>query len=99
MNYYDFKGKMIELCYKNNQKIPTVNELIYFFEQYDHTYNLVNSEKKAKAMKHFSLFGHEKRLKYRMQLAQSGIELTPCQVNYYINMICIIIKDKYNIDT
>ena len=34
-----------------------------------------------------------------MQLAEEGIELTPDQVDFYIFMLMIILKDKYDIDT
>tara|TARA_B100001939_G_C16858230_1_gene580601 strand:- start:465 stop:764 length:300 start_codon:yes stop_codon:yes gene_type:complete len=99
MNYYDFKGKMLELCDQNNQIHPSVLELEYFYKKYDTTYKLINNEDVAHSMKYFSKFSNKRRLLYREQLAESGIELTPCQVNYYINMITIILKDKYNIDT
>jgi hypothetical protein len=99
MNYYDFKGKMLELCDQNEQIHPSVLELKYFYKKYDTTYKLINDEIMARSMRHFSKFDTKRRLLYREQLAESGIELTPCQVNYYINMITIILKDKYNIDT
>ena len=52
----------------------------------------------ARSMLRFSTFGKERRLRYRRELAETGIELTPTQVDYYINMITIILKEKYNID-
>ena len=98
MNYNDFKAKMLELCDKNAQNHPSINDLLYFFNKYDTTYKLINSKTMARSMLHFSSFGKERRLKYRRELAETGIELTPTQVDYYINMITIILREKYNID-
>jgi hypothetical protein len=53
----------------------------------------------AQSMSYFASFGVKRRLLYREELAETGVELTPCQVDYYINMITIILKEKYNIDT
>ena len=39
INYNDFKVKMYELCDKNEQNHPSLNELVYFFEKYSATYN------------------------------------------------------------
>lgn len=98
INYKDFKSKMLELCDKNDQNHPSLNELIYFFEKYDTTYKLINSKYMARSMINFSSFDKERRLRYRMELAETGIELTPIQVDYYINMITIILREKYGID-
>jgi hypothetical protein len=99
MNYTDFKAQMLELCDKNAQNHPSLNELIYFFEKYDVTYKLINSKNMAYTMRNFASFDTGRRLRYRRELAETGVELTPCQVNYYINMITIILRDKYDIDT
>jgi hypothetical protein len=53
----------------------------------------------AQSMSYFASFSTKRRLLYRKELAETGIELTPCQVDYYINMITIILKEKYDIDT
>ena len=98
INYNDFKVKMYELCDKNEQNHPSLNELIYFFEKYSTTYKLINSKYMAKTMRNFASFDASRRLRYRRELAETGVELTPSQVDYYINMITIILKDKYNID-
>ena len=98
INYSDFKAKMLELCDKNEQNHPSLNELIYFFEKYDTTYKLINSKYMARSMRSFASFDKARRLRYRRELAESGIELTPIQVDYYINMITIILLDKYDID-
>ncbi len=98
MNYTDFKVKMLELCDKNAQNHPSINDLLYFFNKYDTTYKLINSKTMASAMSNFASFSNERRLRYRRELAESGIELTPIQVDYYINMITIILREKYNID-
>ena len=47
----------------------------------------------------FSKFSRKKKLGYREILAEDGIELTPDQVDYYIYLLLIILKDKYDIDT
>jgi len=99
MNYYKFKGKMLDLCDKNAQNQPSTPELKYFHHKYDVTYKLIDSSKMALSMVRFSTFDARRRLIYREELAGIGIELTPRQVDYYINMICIILKEKYNIDT
>ena len=98
INYTDFKSKMLELCDKNAQNHPSLDELLYFFNKYDTTYKLINSKYMARSMLHFSSFDKKRRLRYRRELAETGIELTPTQVDYYINMITIILKEKYNID-
>ena len=53
----------------------------------------------AQSMSYFASFSTKRRLLYREELAETGVELTPRQVDYYINMITIILRDKYNIDT
>lgn len=98
MNYSDFKVKMFELCDKNAQNHPLINDLLYFFNKYDVTYKLINSRTMASSMRNFASFSTERRLRYRRELAESGIELTPLQVDYYINMITIILREKYDID-
>ena len=98
MNYSDFKAKMLELCDKNDQNHPSLNDLLYFFNKYDTTYKLINSKYMARSMLHFSSFDKKRRLRYRRELAETGIELTPTQVDYYINMITIILREKYGID-
>lgn len=98
INYTDFKVKMLELCDKNTQTHPSLNELIYFFEKYPTTYKLINSKNMAYTMRNFASFDTGRRLRYRRELAETGIELTPSQVDYYINMITIILREKYNID-
>ena len=98
INYKDFKAKMLELCDKNDQNHPSLNELIYFFNKYDATYKLINSKYMARSMLRFSTFDKKRRLRYRRELAETRIELTPTQVDYYKNMITIILKEKYNID-
>ena len=97
MKYNHFKDKMRDLCDQNNQKQPSIDDIIYFFEKYHTTYNLIDNEIMAQSMKNFSKFNNKRRLLYREQLAESGIELTPSQVDLYINMITIILKDKYDI--
>ncbi len=97
MNYNHFKDKMRDLCDQNNQKQPSIDDIIYFFEKYHTTYKLIDNEIMAQSMKNFSKFSNKRRLLYREQLAESGIELTPSQVDLYINMITIILKDKYDI--
>ena len=98
MNYKDFKAKMLELCDKNAQNHPSLDELLYFFNKYDTTYKLIDSKYMARSMLHFSSFDKKRRLRYRRELAETGIELTPTQVDYYINMITIILREKYGID-
>ena len=98
INYKDFKAKMLELCDKNAQNHPSLDELLYFFNKYDTTYKLIDSKYMARSMLKFSSFDKKRRLRYRRELAESGIELTPIQVDYYINMITIILLDKYGID-
>lgn len=98
INYNDFKTKMLELCDKNDQNHPSLNDLIYFFNKYDTTYKLIDSKYMARSMLNFSSFDKKRRLRYRRELAETGIELTPIQVDYYINMITIILREKYNID-
>ena len=56
MNYTDFKAQMLELCDKNAQNHPSLNELIYFFEKYDVTYKLINSKNMAYTMRNFASF-------------------------------------------
>ena len=97
MKYNHFKDKMRDLCDQNNQKQPSIDDIIYFFEKYHTTYKLIDNEGMAQSMKNFSKFNNKRRLLYREQLAESGIELTPSQVDLYINMITIILKDKYDI--
>ena len=53
----------------------------------------------ANQMVAFANFSRERKLLYRQILAEDGIELTPDQVDYYIYMLIIILKDKYDIDT
>jgi len=98
MDYYNFRDKMYDLCTKNEQKYPSTNELKYFYNKYDITYNLINGEEDARKMLRFTSFGRKQKLTYRRSLHELGIELTPLQVDYYINMICIIVKEKYGIE-
>ena len=98
MKYNHFKDKMRDLCDKNKQNQPSIEDIMYFFEKYHTTYKLIDNEIMAQSMKNFSKFDNKRRLLYREQLAESGIELTPSQVDYYINTITIILKEKYGID-
>jgi len=98
MDYYNFKDILCDYCDKNAQSYPTEDDIKYFYNKYHITYKLIRNEKEAVSMKRFARFSTKQRLLYRQQLAELGIELTPTQVNYYIYMICIIIKDKYGID-
>ena len=97
MKYNHFKDKMRDLCDKNKQNQPSIDDIMYLWDKYDTTYKLINNENMARSMRYFSKFGPKRRLLYREQLAESGIELTPSQVDYYINMITIILEDKYDI--
>ena len=99
INYADFKSKMLRLCDKNVQVHPCLDELIYFYNKYETTYRLINSRTMAQSMSYFASFSTKRRLLYREELAETGVELTPHQVDYYINMITIILKEKYDIDT
>jgi hypothetical protein len=98
MDFYTFKDKIYEFCDKNAQEYPTNDDIKYFYTKYHITYELIKTKKEAQGMKRFVRFSSKQRLLYREQLAELGIELTPTQVNYYIYMICIIIKEKYNIE-
>lgn len=97
MKYNHFKDKMRDLCDKNNQNQPSIDDIMYLWDKYDTTYKLINNENMARSMRYFSKFSPKRRLLYREQLAESGIELTPSQVDYYINMITIILIEKYDI--
>lgn len=97
MKYNHFKDKMHDLCDKNKQNQPSVDDIMYFWDKYNTTYKLINNENMARSMRNFSKFSPKRRLLYREQLAESGIELTPAQVDYYINMITIILIEKYDI--
>jgi hypothetical protein len=98
MDFYTFKQHIYDFCDKNAQEYPTNNDIKYFYNKYNLTYELIKNKKEAQGMKRFARFSSKQRLLYREQLAELGIELTPVQVNYYIYMICIIIKEKYGID-
>ena len=98
MDFYTFKDKICDYCDKNAQEYPTDNDIKYFYTKYHITYELIKTKKEAQGMKRFVRFSSKQRLLYREQLAEMGIELTPTQVNYYIYMICIIIKEKYGIE-
>jgi len=98
MDYYNFKSKMYDFCNKNAQEYPTDNDLKYFYNKYHITYKLIKDKSEARKMSRFLRFSTKQRLLYREQLSEIGIELTPMQVNYYIYMVCIILKDKYDID-
>jgi len=98
MDLYSFRDKMYDLCYKNKQKRPSMRDIRYFYHKYDITYKLINGEEDARKMLRFTSFGRKQKLTYRRSLHELGIELTPLQVDYYINMICIIVKEKYGID-
>jgi hypothetical protein len=99
MDFYSFKNKIYEFCNKNAQEYPTDNDLKYFYNKYHITYGLIKDRSEARSMSRFIRFSTKQRLVYREQLSELGIELTPIQVNYYIYMICIILKEKFNIDT
>ena len=89
---------MYDLCDKNSENYPTDDDIKYFYNKYDITYKLITDKQDALKMRRFAAFSTKQRLLYRHQLAEMGIELTPTQVNYYIYMICIIIKEKYCIE-
>jgi hypothetical protein len=98
MDLYSFRDKMYDLCYKNKQKRPSMRDIRYFYYKYDITYKLINGEDDARSMLRFTSFSTKQKLIYRKTLHEMGIELTPDQVDYYINMICLIVKEKYGID-
>ena len=98
MDYYDFKQKIYNYCDKNAQSYPSDDDIKYFYNKYHITYDLIKTSEEGRKMSRFIKFSVKQRLLYREQLAEMGVELTPAQVNYYIYMICIIIKEKYGID-
>lgn len=98
MDYYDFKQEIYDYCDKNAQNYPCEYDIKYFYNKYHITHDLIRTSEEARKMTRFITFSSKQRLLYREQLAEMGIELTPAQVNYYIYMICIIIKHKYGID-
>ena len=75
-----------------------MRDIRYFYYKYDITYKLINGEDDARFMLRFTSFSTTQKLIYRKTLHEMGIELTPDQVDYYINMICLIVKEKYGID-
>jgi len=99
MNYTDFEHRFLKLCHNNKKKYPLDNDIKYFHDKYEQTYKLIKNKKMAEEMVTFTKFSREKKLMYRQILAEDGIELTPDQVDYYIYMLIIILKDKYDIDT
>jgi hypothetical protein len=98
MKYEQFKTEMYEKARKNKQKRPLISDIQYFYNKYDITCDLVKDKYKAKKLSICASFSKVQRLRYRNELAETGVELTPDQINYYINMICIILKEQYNID-
>ena len=99
MKKADFEHNFLKICRKKRKRYPLDSELKYFYNKYHDTYDLISSRKMAEEMSGFASFSNKKKLKYRMKLAEEGIELTPDQIDYYIFMLMIILKDKYNIDT
>ena len=99
MNYIDFEHRFLKICRNNKKKYPLDNDIKYFYDKYEQTYKLIKNKKMAEEMVTFTKFSREKKLMYRQILAEDGIELTPDQVDYYIYMLIIILKDKYDIDT
>jgi hypothetical protein len=95
----EFEHKFLKICRQNKKRYPLETELDYFYSKYKNTYNLISNKQMAVEMAGFARFSRKKKLKYRMQLAEEGIELTPDQVDFYIFMLMIILKDKYDIDT
>ena len=98
MNYEQFKREMYDKARKNKQKRPLVSDIKYFYNKYSITCDLIKNKYKAEKMAVCAGFTRTQRLIYRRELAENGIELTPMQIDYYINMICIILKEQYNMD-
>jgi hypothetical protein len=98
MKYEQFKAEMYEKARKNKNKRPLVSDIKYFYDKYNATCELVRNKGVAEKMSICARFTKAQRLQYRNDLANSGVELTPNQIDYYINMICIILKEEYNID-
>ena len=98
MNYNKFEQLFLKLCRKNNKKYPISTDIKYFYDKYEQTYKLIKNRKMADEMVTFTKFSRERKLLYRQILAEDGIELTPDQVDYYIYMLIIILKHKYDID-
>ncbi len=98
MNFTSFEHKFLKLCRKNGKKYPLKVDIKYFYDKYEATYKLVKDREIARQMIKFSRFSLKRKLEYREILAEDGIELTPDQVDYYIYLLLIILKDKYDID-
>jgi hypothetical protein len=98
MNYTKFEQLFLKLCRKNNKKYPLSTDIKYFYDKYEQTYKLIKDRKMANHMVTFANFSRQRKLLYRQILAEDGIELTPDQVDYYIYMLIIILKHKYDID-
>ena len=99
MNFTSFEHKFLKLCRKNSKKYPLQVDIRYFYDKYEATYKLIKNREMARQMIKFTRFSHKRKLVYREILAEDGIELTPDQVDYYIYLLIIILKDKYDIDT
>lgn len=87
MNYYDFKGKFLELCSKKLDSEPSVSDILYIYKRYRKTTEIIHSRERAIDMLRCVNYNKEERLKYRHRCANEGIELTPYQVDLYIIMI------------
>ena len=99
MNFTTFEHRFLKLCRKNSKKYPLQVDIRYFYDKYEATYKLIKNREMARQMIKFTRFSHKRKLVYREILAEDGIELTPDQVDYYIYLLIIILKDKYDIDT
>lgn len=99
MNKTEFEHRFLKICRQNKKKYPLDNDIKYFYDKYEQTYKLIKSRSMAEEMVTFTKFSRKRKLQYREILAEDGIELTPDQVDYYIYMLMIILKDKYDIDT
>ena len=93
MKYPDFKHKIKTLCEKNGEKRPKIVDIMYIFNKYKNIFVLIENTLDARNMIRFSKLDQKDRLLYRMKLAEEGIELTPYQIDLYINAMTIAAEE------
>jgi hypothetical protein len=93
MDYKSFCKLMIKLSSESDEREPDKNELKYMYERYLIVKSKLSSRTQPKTLAtrfiSFKNFDKKQRLSYREKCSNEGIEFTPDQINFYINMLVI----------